>query len=194
MMEISENLHRADLTFQQRAEQIEEWRRLASDQRGEKFSPLGGRQPGERGVKRTARELGIAPAEVRNAEKIASLSPEAKAEAVVLGFDNKQSVLLAAKSADADPVKEVAYLRAEHARREAEKQRKEVERANKDTDRVIALTASEQAAERLLAQFDVSEVPAFLSECEACGSMKDFIAAVRRAMGDHAPTMDRRYG
>jgi hypothetical protein len=51
----------------ERAEQIEEWRRL-SEERG-KVSPSA--HPQEHGVKKTAEALGIDPAAVRNADQIA---------------------------------------------------------------------------------------------------------------------------
>ena len=61
------------------AEHIEEWRKLTAEKaRGEKFSPS---QPMESGVKKTARELGVAPAAVRNAAKIAALPQETRDQA-----------------------------------------------------------------------------------------------------------------
>lgn len=91
MWEIAENLHRAELTKLQRSEQIEEWRKLAAEGGGKIFPP----QPNEHGVKKTADALGLAPAEVRNAEKIANITEEAKEAAEEAGIDDNQSKLLA---------------------------------------------------------------------------------------------------
>lgn len=91
MWEIAENLHRAELSKLDRSEQIEEWRKLKEREGGKTFPP----QPNEHGVKKTADELGIAPVEVRNAEKIASITPAAKAAAIEAEIDDNQSKLLA---------------------------------------------------------------------------------------------------
>jgi hypothetical protein len=107
MWEIAENLHRAELTKLERSEQIEEWRVLSADQGGKVFPP----QPNEHGVKKAADALGIAPAAVRNAEKIAHLTPEAKAAAVTAGIDNNQSKLLeVAKQPAGEQVAKVIQL------------------------------------------------------------------------------------
>lgn len=90
MWEIAENLHRAELTKLQRAEHIEEWRKLA-EERG-KLSPSA--HPQEHGVKKTAEALGINPATVRTAEVIAGLSTEAKEAVIEVGIDDNQSKLL----------------------------------------------------------------------------------------------------
>lgn len=99
LWELSENLHRAELTVTQRAEHIEEWRRLAVEKGRQVDAPSGGHQTHDRGLKKTARELGVSEPEVRRSEKIAALDPAAKAEAKVLHLDNNQTALLKAAKA-----------------------------------------------------------------------------------------------
>jgi ParB-like chromosome segregation protein Spo0J len=96
LWEISENLHRSDLTKLERASQINEWRELVLDKGRQVDTPSGGRQSSDKGFKKTAKELGIPEPEVRRSEKIATLSPEALAAAAESNVDNNQSVLLAA--------------------------------------------------------------------------------------------------
>lgn len=91
MWEIAENLHRAELTKLQRAEQIEEWRKLAAQ------IPHQGQHGGHnsRGQSETAEALGVDRRDVRAAEKIAVMTPEAKEAAHEAGIDDNQSKLLA---------------------------------------------------------------------------------------------------
>ena len=90
MLEIAENLHRAELTALERDEHIAEWINLAekkakgvSGQLDQKLSRRGrdgeGRPQG--GIRAAARELGIDRDDARRATKVASLSDEAKAVA-----------------------------------------------------------------------------------------------------------------
>jgi hypothetical protein len=79
--EISENLHRAELTVQERAAHIVEWIRLteakAAETNAAQLAPhKKGQQPG--GINAAARELGIERTEVNRAIKIDSIAPEAK--------------------------------------------------------------------------------------------------------------------
>lgn len=99
MWEVSENLHRAELTVLQRSEQVARWVELAdgvSAQLGQKSSK--GRPEGrpEGGDAKAARELNLDRKEVQRAKKIADLSPEAKAAAQEAGLADIQSALLAA--------------------------------------------------------------------------------------------------
>lgn len=95
MWEISENLHRAELTVLQRSEQVARWVELAAKvaQLGQ---PPGGKQPKESGIAKAARELNTPRQEVQRAKKIASLSPEAKDAAQETGLADNQSALLEA--------------------------------------------------------------------------------------------------
>jgi ParB family chromosome partitioning protein len=84
LREISENLHRAELTAQERAEQIAEWTELVEQKAkvGQLVQP-GGKQPTEKGISKAARELGLDRDQVRRARKIASITPEAKEAAEI---------------------------------------------------------------------------------------------------------------
>jgi hypothetical protein len=80
LWEISENLHRADLTALERAEQIAEWVKLTGEKLGQvaPVSAKGGRG-NEGGVRAAVRDLGIERTEARRAVKLAGLSEEAPA-------------------------------------------------------------------------------------------------------------------
>ena len=109
MREITENLHRSDLTKLERAEQIEEWRVLCEEQaKVAQVVPLGGKQKKQRGQRKAAKELGVTHTEVQRAEKIAKITPAAKKAAKDAGIDDNQSKLL--KVAAADPEKQTATV------------------------------------------------------------------------------------
>lgn len=108
MWEISENLHRAELTVVQRSEQVARWAELASKVY-QVVTPLGGRQPRDEGIRKAAKELNIGAMDVHRAVKIAALTPEAKAVAVERGLDNIQSALL--EAARVAPENQADYLR-----------------------------------------------------------------------------------
>jgi ParB-like chromosome segregation protein Spo0J len=86
MWEISENLHRADLSPVERAEHIEEWRRLIGEKVSQVGTPVaersrGGRQPDAAGVRETARQLNVPKQEVSRARKIAAIPQETRDQA-----------------------------------------------------------------------------------------------------------------
>lgn len=97
MWEISENLHRAELTVLERVELEAEWIRLAADKpaQDEPVYSKGGRGK-ESGINLAARELGIDRTEAQRAVKIDSLAPAAKEKARALRLDNNQTALLKA--------------------------------------------------------------------------------------------------
>src|SRR5690606_25346281 len=90
-----ENLHRAELTKLERAEQIDEWRELMTQ-------AVSSSHPADRGQRKTAEALGVSLPDVQRAEKIASISPEAKAAAQEAGIDDNQSKLLEVAKAPAE--------------------------------------------------------------------------------------------
>jgi len=94
LWEISENLHRAELTTMQRADQIARWVELSAKVISRQVAAKPGRP--ESGTRRAARELNVPEREARRAVKIASLTPEAKRAAISRGLDDNQSALLAA--------------------------------------------------------------------------------------------------
>lgn len=105
LWEISENLHRAELTVQQRADQITEWVKL-TDRVSAQVAPKLGRP--ESGFNKAARELGIDRTEIQRAAKIASISDEAKDAARQAGLDDNQSALL--RVAKVEPENQVAAV------------------------------------------------------------------------------------
>jgi ParB family chromosome partitioning protein len=138
LIEITENLHRADLTAIERAEHIEEWRKLTAEKGREISSPSGGAQPHDTGVKATARKLGVDPKEVRSARKIAGLTPEAKEAARAAGLTTQSDLLKLASYDDGDQVEAVATIVAEkEARREAAKLLGVSERNVSDAQKIL---------------------------------------------------------
>ena len=93
--QLHENLCRADLTVLERAEHIEEQRKLVQQKsEGGQVAPPGGYQPKDVGVKKTAKALGLTREEVRRSKVIAALSAKTKAEVRKLGLDDNQAALL----------------------------------------------------------------------------------------------------
>src|SRR6266446_1877298 len=111
MVEIAENLHRAELTALERSEHIAAWIKLieedpqgsgeAEEASGELDKRVSGRPKGGRSA--AARKIGISEADARRSERIAALPDDAKAAAKGLGLDNNQVALLKATRAG-DPV------------------------------------------------------------------------------------------
>ena len=119
LWEIAENLHRADLTVSERAENIAEWIRITGEkavsaQLAPKLSARGRSGEGrpESGINAAVRDLGIDRTEAQRAVKIASITPEAKEAARAAGLDDNQTVLLAVAK-EAEPAAQVAHIEAE---------------------------------------------------------------------------------
>ncbi|MGE0651701.1 MAG: hypothetical protein AB7P12_08120 [Alphaproteobacteria bacterium] len=98
MWEIAENLHRVDLTALERSEQVAEWVRLASEKQSSQSERKGHRPKG--GVNEAVRSLGVDRASAHRAVKVASLAPEAKRAAIIMGLDDNHSALLDAAKAE----------------------------------------------------------------------------------------------
>jgi hypothetical protein len=81
----------------ERSEQITEYAELAKEKRETLSAQLAPKAPfrPEGGDRAAARDLGLTRDEVRRAEKIANITPEAKQAAHDAGLDNNQSRLLA---------------------------------------------------------------------------------------------------
>lgn len=99
LWEISENLHRAELSTLERAEQIAEWVRLSEErEKLAQLAPVSKRGVTEGrgnsgGLRNASRELGLDRDKVRRSVKIASLPEEAKRVAESLGLSDNQSAL-----------------------------------------------------------------------------------------------------
>jgi ParB-like chromosome segregation protein Spo0J len=90
-----ENVWRAGLTALERAEAIARSTRNAK--KLAKTNPgavKGGKQPGDQGVNKSARRLGLTRETIRRALKIDSISPDAKEAAKERGLDRNQDALL----------------------------------------------------------------------------------------------------
>jgi len=116
-LEIAENLHRSELSALERAEHVAEWIRLAeveADASQVETHHKAGQQPG--GVNAAARELGVEKSEAHRSVKIADITVEAKAAAIIAGLaDNKSALLEVAGCAAADQVEAVARIAAKKA-------------------------------------------------------------------------------
>ena len=108
MIEITENLHRAELSALERDKLVAEWCELVggvSVQNGQK--PKGGRPAG--GESEASRQLGLVRQDVHRARKVASLSEPAQEKARELGLDDNRSALLEA-ARETEPEEQVRTL------------------------------------------------------------------------------------
>jgi ParB/RepB/Spo0J family partition protein len=94
ILQLIENLYRAELTALQHAEDLAELIELVQPDKGGQLAHPGGKQPHDRGVSRAAKALGFSRREVRRSLQIANITVEAKAKAIEVGFDKKQFRLL----------------------------------------------------------------------------------------------------
>jgi len=113
LWEVSENLHRAELTVAERAAHVAEWIGLTEGKLGQLALVSGGRG-NTGGVRAAARELGIEHCEVRRAVIIDAITPEAKVAARYAALDDNQSALLRVAHAE-DQMAEVAEIVAARA-------------------------------------------------------------------------------
>jgi ParB-like nuclease family protein len=115
LWEISENLHRTELSGLERDEHIDRWRQLTFEKVVQNVPPRGGVQPDEKGFRKTARELGVRHATVIEAEKVANLHPEVKAVANETGETSHTALMEAAKQPT--PEQQIRTLRQRHVQR-----------------------------------------------------------------------------
>lgn len=190
LWEIEENLKRADLTAQERADQTARWVELTGSKVGQS-DPLCAKtgRGNEGGLRAAVRDLGIDRSEARRAVKIASLSPEAKEAARTVGLDDNQTALLAAASHASAPA-QVAHIELEARKRqeaaairEEERRRlrdaEDVHKLNQQQDKAIRLTVEQEFAEWLLRHVDPSEVDTLISWLQVAKNA-GVIAALRR--------------
>ena len=118
LWQISENLHRHELTRLQRSRLHAEWIKLVEGEEGVSVQleqkPLGGRPEG--GISKASKELGVPRLELHRSQQIDTLTPEAETKAVELGLDDNQSALLAAAKEE-DAVGQVEVLKGWNAKR-----------------------------------------------------------------------------
>jgi ParB family chromosome partitioning protein len=168
LWEIAENLHRAELTVLERAEHIEEWRTLVQKKNEEgQVAPPGGRQPGNVGINKTAKALGLTKEEIRRAKAMAGISAKAKAEARKLGLDNNQSALL-----------HVAKLTTSKAQLLATRQIIERKRAARSYSAAAIAAVGDKKATA-----EIKAIEANIAEkTETLGSLKDEVAVQRQRL------------
>ena len=135
LWEISENLHRCDLSAVERAEHIDEWRRLTVAKGGQVVHPSGGQQPLDRGHTKTAEALGVSRETVRRASVIAALPEEVREQAKAERWSQERLLNVAR---DQDAV--------------------EARRRNREADRLIAEQRLADAVEWLANRLNASEL------------------------------------
>lgn len=94
LVEISENLHRAELTRLERDEQIARWVELTEAKAGQVDHVCKGGRGNEGGISAASRELGLERKDTERAVKVASITEQAKEAARRAGLDNNRSALL----------------------------------------------------------------------------------------------------
>jgi hypothetical protein len=117
LIEISENLHRAELSVLERAKLVKEWVEMTGNKLPQVGAVSGGRG-NESGVRLAARQLPVDGDTEKAREhriardlKIASLSPEAEEEARAAGLDDNQSALLEAAKHQTPEARSACTLR-----------------------------------------------------------------------------------
>jgi len=176
MWEIIENLHRAELTELERADQFAELtelrvRRAQKDQildEADKLSGVETVSKGGRGkkggIRAAARKAGITKDDAHRRMKIAGLPDAAKQVARETGLDDNRAILLEAAKAE----NSVAFLREESARRDTKK----------GPSVSFAPNAAEELADLMLPRFKPEEISTVISLLQAT-PLKDAVAALR---------------
>ncbi len=132
LWEIAENLHRAELTVQERANHIAEWVRLTGDASGATCATKPGAGQGSKGgIRAAVRELGIDRTEAQRSVKIASVPDEVKKAAREAGIDDNQAALLRVAS-ETSAERQLARIRDEQQKAEAHKANREAYRVDQD--------------------------------------------------------------
>lgn len=158
--EISENLHRAELTALERDEQVARWIELTGSKspsaevlsRQPDAKPKGGRPEG--GTRAAARELGLSEADARRAIKVASLSDAAKETARQAGLDDNRTALQAA-AREPTPDRQAAKIKEWDAAREVAAAKSSL--ARKERKATIALDEENALADFYAAWADLPE-------------------------------------
>jgi len=169
MWEIAENLHRAELTVQERSEQIARWVELAEKKPFQVETVSKGGRGNHGGVRAAARELNIDQVAAHRAVKIASLSDEAKAAARAAKLDDTQSALLAAAK-KSTPAEQIATIH--------EWPKKTTKAPTIADNPLNDIQAQEKQVAALMAAWNKAAQPA----------REEFLSRIDR------PIMDQRYG
>lgn len=115
LWEISENLHRAELTVLERDQHIAKWIEL-SELKPAHVAPEGRAKAGS--INQATRELGIERTDAQRAVKVASLTDEAKEAAKEVGLDDNRTALL--EAAKAEPKQQASIIRTYAEKRKAD--------------------------------------------------------------------------
>lgn len=78
MVEITENLHRAELTALERSKLVAEWAELVGEKVPQSGAVCAGGRGNREGIREAARQLGVERTEVQRSKAVASLSQEAQ--------------------------------------------------------------------------------------------------------------------
>lgn len=181
MWEISENLHRSELTALQQSVQVSRWIELRKIQRENEFcaeSAQKGRPEG--GVRAAARDLGLAETTAREDTRINTLSDDAKEAAVEVGLDDNRTALLAASRGE--PAEQAKIIRDY-----AEKKASDTNRIDSD----VKARAAREVAEMLSEHVPSDWWDALKANLYAAGA-SNIAAELTNITGQSI--MDRRYG
>lgn len=183
MWEISENLHRNDLTQLQRDDHIAMWIRLVDEEGDHKPAQSAQVSKGGRGnkggISEAAREFGIDRDDARRAIKVSALSDEAKEVAREVGLDDNRTVLL--QAAKAEPSKQAEVIR------------QIAEYKSSGIDAELKKEAARNMASWLAEHSDASQWEWIKSTLYTAGA-KAIADAFVNETGAGVPVMDRRFG
>lgn len=109
LIEITENLHRAELPVLERDRLVAEWCELVGGEKPRQPDAVSGGRGNEGGQRHAARQLGLSEPDVRRARKVAALSGPAQEKARELGLDDNRTALLEA-ARENEPEEQVRKL------------------------------------------------------------------------------------
>ena len=188
MVEIAENLHRAELTALERSEQIARWvelveaKKAAEEMRqADAFSKQGAGRGNEGGVRAASRDLGLSEPDARRAVKVAGLSDEAKEAAREVGLDDNRTALLGA--AKAEPAQQAAVIRGMAEKRQADRN---------SIDQDAQARAAREVAEMLVEHVPGDAWDALKANLYAAKDARRIANELTNIAGQSI--MDRRYG
>jgi ParB/RepB/Spo0J family partition protein len=140
VFELTQSLARANNTVLDRAKFLTELvRRVLGESRAKELAQPGGRQPGDKGISKTARALGYPRDDIRRSRVIASMSEKAMAKAEELELDDNESALL--KIAKKKPNEQVAVAEQLGAKKKGVKKGSKKPKFNKKDEKSYATLA-----------------------------------------------------